>query len=109
MPAWSIPRRAASVTTTLATALTIPVNIHVPGQEDVIPEADHVEVGHAGGLGQRGEAFTAQRTGRLAPADEPGRNVRMHLVHEALGEHCRVDLTATFDQDAEDVSLAQLV
>src|ERR1700687_5947200 len=42
--AWSIPMRPASATATVATALTIPVNICVPGNYEVVAQPGEIQL-----------------------------------------------------------------
>src|SRR5438874_3025756 len=104
-----MPRRPSFASTTLATALTIPVNICVGADQDVIPEADEVEVGEPGGIAQMLDAFSAERPGCVLAPDEPRRDVRVNLVDEALGEEGRVDLPTALYEQADQVALAELV
>src|SRR5439155_14676275 len=89
----------------LATALTIPVNICVGADQDVIPEAGEVEVGEPGGIAQMLDAFSAERPGRVLAPDEPRRDVRVNLVDEALGEEGCVDLPTALYEQADQVAL----
>src|SRR5690348_8788366 len=99
--------RASPASTTLATALTIPVNI--PADEYIVPEPDHVHVCKSSGFAQEGDSVSAEGAGSLAAADQPGRDVGENLVDEAFPEKGCLHLGAPLDQDAQDFSPAQLV
>src|SRR2546430_12231641 len=70
--AWSMPTRPCLASTTLATALTIPVNTWVCADEDVISEAGEVDVAYRRGLVQMLDAVSARwPRGVVIPGEPP--------------------------------------
>src|SRR5207302_5381973 len=84
--AWSIPTRPRSASTTLATALTIPVNIDVSADEEIIAETRHVEVPKGHRISQVLDSLAAEWAGRVAATDELRRDVGVDLVDQARRE-----------------------
>src|SRR6266850_1098802 len=104
-----MPIRLRSALTTLATALTIPVNIHVSREEQVVPKPDVIQVAELRGFGQAFHACSTQGSGGIPAADQTGRDVRVDLVHQAFGEERGMDLGAALDEQAEQAAVAELV
>src|SRR5258706_4976312 len=104
-----MPMRPRSTKTTLETALTIPVNIHVSADQDVIPQRHDVGVAQAEGVAQAPDSLPADWTGDLGATDQPGRDVRVDLVDQPRGQKRGVRLGTAFDKKAQDASLSQLV
>src|ERR1700704_4260308 len=104
-----MPRRLPSASTTLETALTIPVNIYVPRDQQIVAKPGRIELAKDDCFGQVLDAGAAEGTGRFAPSDEPRRDVSVNLVHQALREEACVHLAAAFHQEAEDAPFAELV
>src|SRR5437879_5857854 len=107
--AWSMPTRPCLASTTLATALTIPVNTWVCADEDVISEAGEVDVAYRSGIAQMLDAVSAEWPGGVFTPDKLRRYVRVNLVDQALGEEGGVYLPPTFYEQADQVALAELV
>src|SRR5882672_8015410 len=81
-PAWSMARRLPSDSTTLATALTIPVNIHVPRDQQIGSERCHIQPAKRDRFGQALDAGSSQRSRRSSPADELGGDVSVDFVDQ---------------------------
>src|SRR5579872_3136088 len=86
---------------TTPTALTIPVNIYVSGDEKVVAEPGDVEIVEGVSVGDMLHARTAEWRGGLAPADQDRREIRVNLVDQVGFEECGVDLTSALDQKAD--------
>src|SRR5690349_8928183 len=105
--AWSMPIRSPRTSTTLEVALTIPVNISA--DQEIIAEPGHIHLVQRLCAVEPLDAETAQRAGRVMAADEPGSDVCVDLVDQVGFEQGGVHLRSAFDQNAEDVALAELV
>src|SRR4029077_85389 len=99
-----MPGAPSPASTTVPTALPIPVNI--PADKYIVSEPGHVHVREACGFAQERDPLSADRARSLAAADQPGRDVGVDLVDEAFPEERGVHVGSTLDQDAEDVSPA---
>src|SRR5712671_107233 len=104
-----MPMRLPSASTTLATALTIPVNIHIPRNQYVAAQPDRIQLAQRNCLRQPLDACSSKWTGRVAAADQSRRHIRVHLVDQTLREKRCVDRAATLDQQAEDASFTELI
>src|SRR6267154_5483505 len=98
-----------SALTTFATALTIPVNIHVSSEEQVVAKADVIEIAEVRGLSQVFHAVSAQGSGRVAAADQTGRDIGVDLVDEALCKERCMYLAAALDEQAEHSASSELI
>src|SRR5882672_5458126 len=107
--ACSIVSRLRPAVTTVPTALTIPVNNWIAADLDVISETDEVDAGELGRIVEVLDPPTAQRPWCWLAADELRRDVGVDLVDQSLREERGVDLAAAFDQEADEVALAELV
>src|SRR3989442_7905646 len=82
--AWSMPTRPCLASTTLATALTIPVNTWVCADEDVISEAGEIDVAYLSGIVSILHSVSPQRArGGLFPP-QPLLDLHGNLVDPAL-------------------------
>src|SRR5260370_4375274 len=104
-----MPRRLASARTTSETALTIPVNIHISGDQEIVAQSDKVQLVKVGGSGKVVDSFARQGTRRFAAADQARCEICVHLVDQGLCEERGVDFCATFDHEAQHAALAQLI
>src|SRR6266851_5914443 len=107
-PCWT-PSRPDPASTTLPTPLTIPVNTHIPADHKIIAEPSEVHVAQPDGIFNALDSLATYRADCLATADHHGGDVREHLIDEAVGKESRVQLTAAFHQDTQQVPLAKLV
>src|SRR4029077_225863 len=101
--------RPRSRETTLATALTIPVNIHVPAEEDVIPERHDVGFVQPERVAHVLNTASTDRTRSPLATYQPGRDVGVDLVDQPSGQKGGVRLRTAFDKKAQDASLSQLI
>src|SRR5438445_11586307 len=79
-----MPMRPRSASTTLVTALTIPVNIHVSTDQHIISESGEVDFAQANCVAQSFHALTANGTDCLTAADDHWGHVCVNLVDQAL-------------------------
>src|SRR6185312_1330090 len=101
-------RRPRSASTTLETALTIPVNIHVCRDHEVATEAGGLEVVELDRQTEALDARAADGARRAAAPDHDWGEEGVDLVHQPLVEERRVDLAAPFHQQAQDAPAAKL-
>src|ERR1700730_14739214 len=104
-----MPIRLRSALTTFATALTIPVNIYVSSEQEIVAQADVVQVAELRGVGQVFDPDAPQRAGCLAATDKARGDIRVDLVYKACREERGMDLGAALDEKAEHSALPQLV
>src|SRR5665213_4072275 len=96
--AWSMPMRLPSAWTTLETALTIPVNIHVSSYQEVGAEPGRIELAQSDSLGKVLDSGSPKRTRRFATPDETWRDIRVDLVHQAFRDKRCVNRAAPLYQ-----------
>src|SRR4029077_10402535 len=106
--AWSIPMRPPPASTTLEAALTIPVNIHVSADEQIIAESGEIDLAKANRIRQAIHALAANRTDCLAAADDHRCHVCVGLVDQPLIEECCVQLPTAFHQKAQKIPPPEL-
>ena len=95
-----MPIRPFSVDTTFEVALTIPVNIHVPTDQEVAAEGFHLGVAELEGVGQVLDPMAADRAWRIAAADQDRRHIGVHLVDQPVRDKGCVHLTSALDEKA---------
>src|SRR5215469_14110465 len=100
-------RRPGRASTTLATALTIPVNIG--GDQEIIAESGDVEITQARRVVEVFDPRAAKRAWRFAAADQHRRHVSKDPVDQTGLEESGVDLSPSFHQDAQEVAPAELL
>src|SRR6266566_1534336 len=104
-----MPMRPRSASTTLETALTIPVNIHVSTDQHIISESGEVDFAQANRVAQSFHSLTANGTDCLTAADDHWGHVCVNLVDQALVEERRMQLASAFHQKAQELAVPELL
>src|SRR5579859_1788439 len=98
-----------SAETTFEVALTIPVNIHVPTDQEVAAELLDLGVAELDDVGEVLDPLAADRARRVAAADQDRRHIRIHLVDQAVLDKGSVHLPSALDEKAEETAVSEPV
>src|ERR1700730_6012140 len=104
-----MPTRLPSASTTFETALTIPVNIHIPRDQEIGAEPYRIQLAKWDRINQTLNTGASDGPRPLAPADESRRHVGVDFVYQPIRKEGSVYLAPAFHQQAEDAPVAQFI